>query len=101
MNKKIVSMNENDLNRAAIKDFIIVSAPVIISALIPVLWIRLILAIIYAMLFGVCIWYTWYRCAKVVTPIECCNTKIFGSTPIKCQKNSPYSGEDLDFPNSK
>lgn len=101
MNKKIVSMNEKDLNCAAIGGFITVSAPVIISALIPMLWIRLILALIYAMLFGVCIWYTWYRRAKVVTPIECCNKKIFGSTPIKCQKNSPEYGEDLDFPNSK
>lgn len=102
MNKKVIAIEENEVKSSVIFGVIVASTPVIIMAFIPVLWIRLILALIYVTLLSLCGWYTWYGYAKVVTPESCNNEKIFGTKPLNCQRNySPEYGEDLDFPNSK
>lgn len=78
-----------------------ITAIPLIIALIPIIWLRIILAALSMAGFVYMVWYGWND-FKTVSPGSCVNEEIFGCKPIKCHNPKKDGGfDDLDFPNSR
>lgn len=82
----------------------IIAIPFIVVALIPWLWLRLLIVAVFIVLATIQVTYNYIRNSVTVYSDECCNQKIFGDKPLDCKIRRDGETEtidDLDFPNSR
>ena len=104
MQKRELMVSDN-MKRDLMFGGAILAIPFIVVALIPWLWLRLLIVAVFIVLATIQVTYNYIRSNITVYSDECCNQKIFGDKPLDCKIRRNDGGtetiDDLDFPNSR
>lgn len=96
----------DDAKTAIIAGGFIVLGPIIVVALIPIWWLRLLIAIGSVVALAIMAKGNMDDIYQTVESTECANKKVFGDIPMDCKirrstANVVETIDDLDFPNSR